>query len=133
MIELAPVVFAEAAADEVAARIVGHLADEVVALARAAIVRLELEREAIEVVLGGGLLRAGDPRLLGAIRPGWPGSGTESGCMRRARRPSWERRCTASTAWRRAARRRRGFARADGRSRRVTRRRAVSLLEASRG
>ncbi len=41
-----------------------------VALARSAIVRLELERETIEVVLGGGLLRAGDPRLLGAIEAG---------------------------------------------------------------
>jgi len=70
MIELAPVVFAEAAADEVAAGIVAHLADEVVALARAAIVRLDLERQAIEVVLGGGLLRAGHPRLLGAIEAG---------------------------------------------------------------
>jgi N-acetylglucosamine kinase-like BadF-type ATPase len=70
LIELAPVVFAEAARDEVAAGIVKHLADEVVALARAAIVRLGLEREPVEVLLGGGLLRAGDERLLRAIVDG---------------------------------------------------------------
>ena len=68
VIELAPVVFAEAAHDDVAAGIVERLAAEVVALARVAITRLELE--AVEVLLGGGLLRAGDGRLLGAIERG---------------------------------------------------------------
>jgi N-acetylglucosamine kinase-like BadF-type ATPase len=70
VIELAPVVFAEAAHDDVAAGIVERLAAEVVALARVAITRLELEREPVEVLLGGGLLRAGDGRLLGAIERG---------------------------------------------------------------
>ena len=70
MIELAPVVLAEAADDAVAAGIVAHLADEVVALARAALVRLGLERTPVEVVLGGGLLRSGEPRLLAAIEQG---------------------------------------------------------------
>lgn len=70
LIELAPVVFAEAAHDAVAAGIVQRLADEVVALARAALTRLGLEREAVEVLLGGGLLRAGDQRLQGAILEG---------------------------------------------------------------
>jgi N-acetylglucosamine kinase-like BadF-type ATPase len=70
LIELAPVVFAEAADDAMAAGIVKHLADEVVALARASIARLGLEREPVEVLLGGGLLRAGHPRLLGAIVEG---------------------------------------------------------------
>jgi N-acetylglucosamine kinase-like BadF-type ATPase len=70
MIELAPVVFAEAADDAVAAGIVAHLADEVVALARATLVRLGLERTAVDVVLGGGLLRSGDPRLLAAVEQG---------------------------------------------------------------
>ena len=70
MIELAPVVFAEAGHDEVAGGIVNRLADEVVALARAALTRLELEREPVEVLLGGGLLRAGDARLLSAIVEG---------------------------------------------------------------
>ena len=67
LIELAPLVFAEAADDEVAADIVDRLADEVVALARVALTRLGLERQPVEVVLGGGLFRAGDERLLAAI------------------------------------------------------------------
>jgi N-acetylglucosamine kinase-like BadF-type ATPase len=70
LIELAPVVFAEADHDAVAAEIVEHLATEVVALARVAITRLDLASEPVEVLLGGGLLRAGDGRLLGAIEEG---------------------------------------------------------------
>jgi len=70
LIELAPVVFAEADRDAVAAGIVEHLATEVVALARVAITRLDLANEPVEVLLGGGLLRAGDGRLLGAIEEG---------------------------------------------------------------
>jgi len=70
LIELAPVVFAEAAHDPVAAGIVEHLATEIVALARVAITKLDLAREPVEVLLGGGLLRAGDGRLLGAISDG---------------------------------------------------------------
>jgi N-acetylglucosamine kinase-like BadF-type ATPase len=68
--ELAPVVFAEAPGDAVAGEIVERLADEIVALARVAIMRLDLAREPVEVLLGGGLLRAGDGRLLGAIEVG---------------------------------------------------------------
>jgi hypothetical protein len=49
---------------------VQRLADEVVAAARAALTRLGLEREAVEVLLGSGLLRAGDQRLQGAILEG---------------------------------------------------------------
>ena len=70
LIELAPVVFAAAAHDAVAAGIVERLASEVVALARVAITRLDLANEPVEVLLGGGLLRAGDGRLLGAIEEG---------------------------------------------------------------
>jgi N-acetylglucosamine kinase-like BadF-type ATPase len=70
VVELPPVVLAESASDPVAAEIVARLADEVVALARAALARLELTREPIEVVLGGGVLQARDPRLLGAIEDG---------------------------------------------------------------
>ena len=70
LIELAPVVFAEADADVVAAAIVERLAAEIVALARVAITRLDLGREPVEVLLGGGLMRAGDGRLLGAIDAG---------------------------------------------------------------
>jgi N-acetylglucosamine kinase-like BadF-type ATPase len=68
--ELPPVVFAEAADDVVAAEIVDRLAAEVVALARVALERLELQRESAEVLLGGGLLQAGDGRLLDAIETG---------------------------------------------------------------
>jgi N-acetylglucosamine kinase-like BadF-type ATPase len=67
VVELAPLVFAQAAQDAVAAEIVDRLADEVVALARAALERLELTGTAVEVLLGGGLLEAGDGRLLTAI------------------------------------------------------------------
>jgi N-acetylglucosamine kinase-like BadF-type ATPase len=67
LIELAPVVFAEAGSDDVAAAIVERLAAEIAALARVAITRLDLGREPVEVLLGGGLMRAGDGRLLGAI------------------------------------------------------------------
>jgi N-acetylglucosamine kinase-like BadF-type ATPase len=69
-IELAPLVFAEAARDAVAAGIVDRLALEVVALARVAITRLELVGEPVEVLLGGGLLQRLDPRLGAAIEAG---------------------------------------------------------------
>jgi N-acetylglucosamine kinase-like BadF-type ATPase len=67
--ELPPVVFAEAARDPVAADIVQHLADEVVALARVALQRLDLTHEPVEVLLGGGLLR-GNGTLEAAIESG---------------------------------------------------------------
>ena len=70
LVELAPLVFVEAATDEVAARIVDRLATEIVALAGAALARLGLETEAVDVVLGGGLIRAGDERLLNGVRDG---------------------------------------------------------------
>jgi N-acetylglucosamine kinase-like BadF-type ATPase len=70
VVELARLVFAEAGNDAVAAQIVDRLADEVVALARAALTRLELTNGSAEVLLGGGLLQAGDGRLLGAIEAG---------------------------------------------------------------
>jgi N-acetylglucosamine kinase-like BadF-type ATPase len=65
--ELPPLVFAEAEADPVAAEIVDRLAGEVVALARVALERLELEQEPTEILLGGGLLQASNGRLIGAI------------------------------------------------------------------
>jgi N-acetylglucosamine kinase-like BadF-type ATPase len=70
LIELAPLVFAEAERDDEAAQIVDRLASEVVALARAALTRLGLIGESAEVLLGGGLLRAGDRRLMSAIEAG---------------------------------------------------------------
>jgi N-acetylglucosamine kinase-like BadF-type ATPase len=70
MVELAPVVFAEAAADSVAASIVARLAEEVVVLIRVALERLGLSDMPVEVVLGGGLMQSGDSRLIGAVRAG---------------------------------------------------------------
>lgn len=70
VVDLAPVVLGAADDDSVAAGIVDRLAVEVVALARAALTRLDLTREATPVVLGGGLLRSGDPRLLRGIEGG---------------------------------------------------------------
>jgi N-acetylglucosamine kinase-like BadF-type ATPase len=67
VVELAPLVLAEAAADPVAAGIVARLASEVVALVRVALERLGPVDGPVEVVLGGGLLQARDPGLLGAI------------------------------------------------------------------
>jgi N-acetylglucosamine kinase-like BadF-type ATPase len=70
VIELAPLVLAEAADDAVAAEIVQRLASEVVALARVAITRLDLTDEPVEVLLGGGVLQDVDGDLLGAITSG---------------------------------------------------------------
>jgi N-acetylglucosamine kinase-like BadF-type ATPase len=68
--QLAPLVFAAAADDPVAAALVDRLAGEIVAMAGAALRRLGLHDGPVEVLLGGGLLRAGDRRLLGAIDRG---------------------------------------------------------------
>src|SRR4029077_12642991 len=67
VIELAPVVLAEAADDAVAAEIVQHLTAEVVALARVALSRLDLLDESVEVLLGGGVLQDAAGALLAAI------------------------------------------------------------------
>ena len=68
--ELPPVVFAEAARDEVASEIVQRLAAEVVALARVALQRLDLAHDPVEILLGGGLLRPGNGTLESAIEAG---------------------------------------------------------------
>ena len=70
VIELAPLVLAEAVDDAVAAEIVQHLASEVVALARVALTRLELTQEPVEVLLGGGVLQDVDGELLAMIDSG---------------------------------------------------------------
>jgi len=70
VVELAPLVLAEATADAVAAGIVARLATEVVALVRVALARLDPVDEPVEVVLGGGLMQARDPGLLAAIDAG---------------------------------------------------------------
>ncbi|WP_232664669.1 N-acetylglucosamine kinase [Pseudonocardia sp. TRM90224] len=69
--ELCPVLFAVAArGDAVALGVVDLLADEIVAMARVAITRLELEGTDVPVVLGGGLLRAGWPLLSARVVAG---------------------------------------------------------------
>jgi N-acetylglucosamine kinase-like BadF-type ATPase len=66
--ELTPVLFAVAeAGDEVASALVRRQAEEVVALAVAAMRRLGVLGEHIPVVLGGGVLTAGHPQLMDEI------------------------------------------------------------------
>ena len=67
VIELAPMVLAEAKADAVAREIVDRLIAEVVAMARVALTRLGLEQEPVEVLLGGGLLQTASDGLLAEI------------------------------------------------------------------
>jgi N-acetylglucosamine kinase-like BadF-type ATPase len=68
--ELAPLVFEAAETDAVAGDLIDRQADEVVAFVRAAVNRLELADEEVEVVLGGALLQSGNRRLLGGIEAG---------------------------------------------------------------
>jgi N-acetylglucosamine kinase-like BadF-type ATPase len=65
--ELAPLVLAAADEDAVAGAIVDRLADEIVAMVRAMVTNLDLAGEELDLVLGGGLLRAGNSRLLGRV------------------------------------------------------------------
>jgi N-acetylglucosamine kinase-like BadF-type ATPase len=69
-IELAPIVLAESAHDDVAAGIVRRLADEVVTLVRVALERIAPVPEPPDVVLGGGVLQARNDLLLRAIDAG---------------------------------------------------------------
>lgn len=68
--ELAPAVFELAAGDAVAAGLVDRQAGEVVAFVSACLRRLDLVGKPVPVVLGGGILRAGDQRLMAAIGAG---------------------------------------------------------------
>jgi N-acetylglucosamine kinase-like BadF-type ATPase len=68
--ELAPIVLGQGPTDEAAAAIVQRLADEIVALVRVALERIGPTEEPVDVVLGGGVLHARDPRLLAAIGSG---------------------------------------------------------------
>jgi N-acetylglucosamine kinase-like BadF-type ATPase len=74
--ELAPLVFEAAETDVVAAEIVDRQAAEIVAYIRAAVQRLELVGGEAEVVLGGGVLQAGNKRLLDGIEAGLREVGT---------------------------------------------------------
>lgn len=65
---LAPIVFRAAAHGDIVARsIVERQAEEIAAFVRACVVRLELESVPIPVVLGGGVIRSGDPLLLAQV------------------------------------------------------------------
>jgi N-acetylglucosamine kinase-like BadF-type ATPase len=66
--ELAPLVVETAARDRVADSIVERLVEEIVALARAAVMRLGLLDEPVEVVVGGGMMRGADDALLARIQ-----------------------------------------------------------------
>jgi N-acetylglucosamine kinase-like BadF-type ATPase len=69
--ELPPVVFDVAmSGDAVARAILDQVADEVVAMATAAIRRLRLVGEDVDVVLGGGMFHAQDPAFVGRIERG---------------------------------------------------------------
>jgi N-acetylglucosamine kinase-like BadF-type ATPase len=70
VLELAPLVLAESREDAVAGELVDRLAGEVVALARVALTRLDLVSGDVEVILGGGLMRAGNGRLQSGIEHG---------------------------------------------------------------
>jgi N-acetylglucosamine kinase-like BadF-type ATPase len=68
---LAPLVLAAArAGDQVAGAIVDRLGDELATMIIALIRRLRLVKRQVDVVLGGGLLQAGDARLLDRVRAG---------------------------------------------------------------
>jgi len=69
--ELPRLVFrASAAGDAAAGEIVDRLGDEIVAMVTSALRRLRMTRRDTAVVLGGGVARGRDPRLLARIRDG---------------------------------------------------------------
>lgn len=65
--EVAPVVVAEAGRDAVAAGIMDQLAEEIATMARVAIERLEMQDEAVEVLIGGGLAHAANGPLIDSV------------------------------------------------------------------
>jgi N-acetylglucosamine kinase-like BadF-type ATPase len=66
--ELTPAILAAAAAaDPVAGRLVDHLADEIALMARVSMQRLKLLQTPVDLVLGGGVARSRDPRLLNRV------------------------------------------------------------------
>lgn len=85
-IELAPIVLSATDDDPVAAAIEQRLADEIVAFARAALARLDWSELPVDVVVGGGLMRAARPRLLARIEAGLEDS-TVAATLRRTLEP----------------------------------------------
>lgn len=71
VIELPPLVFAAAGrGDQVAKAILDRLADEVIAMAGAAIRRLRLVRSDVDIVLSGGIFRSEDSTFVDRIEQG---------------------------------------------------------------
>jgi N-acetylglucosamine kinase-like BadF-type ATPase len=68
--QLTPVVYEQAEVDAAARAILDRVADEVVALARAALTRLRLCDAGADVVVGGGLMRAAPPWMIERISEG---------------------------------------------------------------
>jgi len=68
--ELAPLTLAASADDVVAGEIVDRQAAEVVTMAVAALERLGLVDQPVDVVLGGGVLQSGNERLLRGVEAG---------------------------------------------------------------
>jgi N-acetylglucosamine kinase-like BadF-type ATPase len=66
--QLSPVVYEQAESDAVARAILERVADEVAALARAVLTRLEICDAGADVVVGGGLMRAAPPWMVERIR-----------------------------------------------------------------
>ena len=92
---LAPLVLATARqGDQVARDLVSRLADEIVTMAGTVIRRLGLTGQPFPVVLGGGVLTARDPQLIGWITERLAGAGTArrgqrgAGAADRGRRPA---------------------------------------------
>jgi N-acetylglucosamine kinase-like BadF-type ATPase len=72
--DLAPLVFAEAAAgDAVARSIIDRLADELVAMSGSLIRRLHMTQLDVEVVLAGGVFRNNDPAFYARLEAGISG------------------------------------------------------------
>jgi N-acetylglucosamine kinase-like BadF-type ATPase len=70
IVEVAPVVVRAAQSDSVAGGIMDRLAEEIVALTRVALERLDLTQHSVGVLLGGGLVDAADGPLIDAVAAG---------------------------------------------------------------
>jgi N-acetylglucosamine kinase-like BadF-type ATPase len=76
---LAPVVFAVArTGDPVARGILDQFADEVVTMATTLLRRLRLDQTDVEVILGGGAMRNGDPEFLTQVMAGITGTAPQA-------------------------------------------------------
>jgi N-acetylglucosamine kinase-like BadF-type ATPase len=77
--ELAPLLFdVSESGDAVAGAVVDRMGDEVVAMAMVALRRLDLLATPTEVVLGGGVLRGRDRRLMARIEEGFRTAGVQA-------------------------------------------------------